>query len=72
MNIDYKITYISFGENHTALLLEGGYIIMIGENKCGQLGVGNTIEYKLQKPILVKAISDRFIMVIRNIFSYMA
>ncbi|XP_026467711.1 serine/threonine-protein kinase Nek8-like [Ctenocephalides felis] len=61
INVDYKVNYVSFGEAHTAMIVEGGYVIMFGENKNGQLGIGSVGKINKQKPVLVKNISDRFI-----------
>lgn len=50
------------------MIVEGGYVIMFGENKNGQLGIGSVGKINKQKPVLVKNISDRFITVILNIW----
>lgn len=48
--------------NHSAFVVAGGYVMTIGDNKEGQLGLGHTKDASVQ-PSIVKKISDKFVTV---------
>lgn len=57
-----KVIDLSVSVNHSAFVVAGGYVMTIGDNKEGQLGLGHTKDSSVQ-PSIVKKISDKFVTV---------
>lgn len=49
--------------NHSAFVIVGGYVLTMGDNKEGQLGLGHTKD-AANEPSIVKKITDKFVTVI--------
>lgn len=63
--IKKRIFDFSVAENHSAFVVEGGYLMTIGDNQEGQLGVGHSRKVK-NFPSFIKKLSSKYIKV-RNI-----
>lgn len=59
--IKRKVADLSIATNHSAYVLDGGYVLTIGDNKDGQLGQGHTT--RLKNSALVKKLSTKYITV---------
>ena len=57
-----KVVSFDVSANHAAFLLVGGYVMTMGDNKEGQLGLGHTKDAPFE-PSLVKGIKDKFVTV---------
>lgn len=56
---------MSLGANYCAFIVEGGYVLTLGENTYGQRGLGHTS--RVNQPTLVTGIKERYITVIDSI-----
>lgn len=59
--IKRKVVDLSIATNHSAYVLDGGYVLTIGDNKDGQLGQGHT--KRLKNSAVVKKLSTKYITV---------
>jgi NIMA (never in mitosis gene a)-related kinase 8 len=57
-----KVIDVSVSLNHSAFVVAGGYVMTIGDNKQGQLGLGHTKEVRTF-PSFVKKLSTKYITV---------
>jgi alpha-tubulin suppressor-like RCC1 family protein len=57
-----KVIDLSVSVNHSAFVMAGGYVMTIGDNKHGQLGLGHTKEVK-SFPSLIKKLSTKYVTV---------
>lgn len=57
-----KVIDVSVSVNHSAFVVAGGYVLTMGDNKEGQLGLGHTKEVKTF-PSFVKKLSSRYVTV---------
>ncbi|KAG1706199.1 Serine/threonine-protein kinase Nek9 [Nymphon striatum] len=61
--INRRVLDVSLGTCHSALLVEGGNIMMLGDNSRGQFGVGNTNMY--HTPQLLKSLNAKTVCMIQ-------
>lgn len=57
-----KVLDFSVSENHSAFIIEGGYVITMGSNSEGQSGLGH-IKPTQFLPTFVRKIADKYITV---------
>lgn len=57
-----KVVDLSVSQNHSAFIVSGGYVLTMGDNKEGQLGLGHTNDAPTE-PSVVKKITDKFVTV---------
>jgi alpha-tubulin suppressor-like RCC1 family protein len=65
-----KVLDLSISTNHSAFVIAGGYVLTMGDNKEGQLGLGHTKD-AVNEPSVVKKITDKFVMVLKKRFDKM-
>lgn len=58
------MTNVSLGANYSAFIVEGGYVLTLGDNTHGQRGLGHTS--RVIQPTLVTGIKERYISVIKS------
>uniref|UniRef100_A0A182QRM4 non-specific serine/threonine protein kinase n=1 Tax=Anopheles farauti TaxID=69004 RepID=A0A182QRM4_9DIPT len=63
-----KIVAVSVGEKHAAFLIEGGYLVTLGDNSSGQRGIGHRCE--LLQPTIVPQLKSRFVMSVKCCQTY--
>jgi NIMA (never in mitosis gene a)-related kinase 8 len=68
VKIDQKVVSVSISEGHSTVLLEGGYVVTLGDNSYGQRGVGDC--EPLAEPSLVTAVNNRFIKSVHSHSTY--
>lgn len=59
-----KVLDLSISTNHAAFVIAGGYVLTMGDNKEGQLGLGHTKD-AVNEPSVVKKITDKFVLVLK-------
>jgi alpha-tubulin suppressor-like RCC1 family protein len=57
-----KVVDLSVSQSHSAFTVAGGYVLTMGDNKEGQLGLGHTKD-TVGEPSIVKKIADKFVTV---------
>ena len=57
-----KVVDLDVAQNHSAFITAGGYLLTMGDNKEGQLGLGHTKD-AISEPSVVKKIADKFVTV---------
>lgn len=57
-----KVIELSVSLNHSAFVVAGGYVLTMGDNKDGQLGLGHT-KHAISEPSIVRKIGDKFVTV---------
>lgn len=57
-----KVVDLSVSTNHSSFVIAGGYVLTMGDNKEGQLGLGHTKD-AVSEPSVVKKIADKFVTV---------
>ena len=57
-----KVLDFSVSDNHSAFIIEGGYVTTMGSNSEGQSGLGHNKPSQLL-PTIVRKIADKFITV---------
>ncbi|XP_050073943.1 serine/threonine-protein kinase Nek8 [Anopheles maculipalpis] len=55
-----KIVSVSVAETHAAFLIEGGFLVTLGDNTNGQRGVGHKCE--LPQPSIVRQLQTRYVL----------
>jgi alpha-tubulin suppressor-like RCC1 family protein len=65
--IGYKVSDVSLGPTHTAVLTESGHVVTFGHNAEGQLGRGH-LRSTSSGPMMVKSVADKFVTV--SIFQF--
>uniref|UniRef100_A0A182Y841 non-specific serine/threonine protein kinase n=1 Tax=Anopheles stephensi TaxID=30069 RepID=A0A182Y841_ANOST len=55
-----KIVAVSVADTHAAFLIEGGFLITLGDNASGQRGVGHKCE--LLQPTIVRQLQARYVL----------
>jgi Regulator of chromosome condensation (RCC1) repeat len=53
---------LSISINHSAFVVVGGYLLTMGDNKEGQLGLGHTKD-AIHEPTIVKKLMNKFVTV---------
>lgn len=61
-SIKKKIVDVSVAINHAAFVVAGGYVITLGDNTYGQLGLGNTKDSNNEITVVSK-VADKFVTV---------
>lgn len=56
-----KVISVSLSVNYSAYIIEGGYVLTLGDNTHGQRGLGHTS--RIIQPTLVTGIKERYISV---------
>lgn len=59
--IKRKVVDLSIANNHSAYVLDGGYVLTLGDNRDGQLGQGHT--KRLKNSTVVNKLSTKYITV---------
>lgn len=60
-----KVLDFSVSDNHSAFIIEGGYVITLGSNSEGQSGLGHNKPSQFL-PTVVKKVADKIITVSIN------
>uniref|UniRef100_A0A182UF91 non-specific serine/threonine protein kinase n=1 Tax=Anopheles melas TaxID=34690 RepID=A0A182UF91_9DIPT len=56
-----KIVAVSVADTHAAFLIEGGFLVMLGDNSGGQRGAGH--KFELAQPSIVRQLQSRYVVV---------
>lgn len=70
MCLKKKVVDLSVSSNHSAFVIVGGYVLTMGDNKEGQLGLGHTKD-AANEPSIVKKITDKFVTVIFKVQTFL-
>lgn len=60
--IKNRVVDFSISSHHSAFVVDGGYVMTIGDNKEGQLGLGHSKDVK-KNPSFIKKLSTKYIRV---------
>ncbi|KFB45752.1 AGAP006872-PA-like protein [Anopheles sinensis] len=63
-----KIVAVSVADTHAAFLLEGGYLVTLGDNAHGQRGAGHRLQ--LNQPTIVRQLKSRYIVKVKTSETY--
>uniref|UniRef100_A0A182IUM1 non-specific serine/threonine protein kinase n=1 Tax=Anopheles atroparvus TaxID=41427 RepID=A0A182IUM1_ANOAO len=63
-----KIVAVSVADTHAAFLLEGGYLVTLGDNSSGQRGAGHRNE--LPQPTIVSQLQTRYVVNVKASQTY--
>uniref|UniRef100_A0A1S4GTG3 non-specific serine/threonine protein kinase n=1 Tax=Anopheles gambiae TaxID=7165 RepID=A0A1S4GTG3_ANOGA len=63
-----KIVAVSVADTHAAFLIEGGFLVMLGDNSGGQRGAGH--KFELAQPSIVRQLQSRYVVNVKCNHSY--
>uniref|UniRef100_A0A182V9R1 non-specific serine/threonine protein kinase n=1 Tax=Anopheles merus TaxID=30066 RepID=A0A182V9R1_ANOME len=63
-----KIVAVSVADTHAAFLIEGGLLVMLGDNSAGQRGAGH--KFELAQPSIVRQLQSRYVVNVKCNHSY--
>uniref|UniRef100_A0A8W7PGS8 non-specific serine/threonine protein kinase n=1 Tax=Anopheles coluzzii TaxID=1518534 RepID=A0A8W7PGS8_ANOCL len=63
-----KIVAVSVADTHAAFLIEGGFLVMLGDNSGGQRGAGH--KFELAQPSIVRQLQSRYVVNVQCNHSY--
>uniref|UniRef100_A0A182K3X4 non-specific serine/threonine protein kinase n=1 Tax=Anopheles christyi TaxID=43041 RepID=A0A182K3X4_9DIPT len=62
------IVAVSVADTHAAFLIEGGFLVMLGENSGGQRGAGH--KFELAQPTIVRQLQSRYVVNVKCSHTY--